>query len=56
LKGIGVFIPGKRDDRKPLADAANEKHGLLAANAVLARHPGQCRVHFSEAVRSAAAC
>ena len=53
---IGVFIAAKRDDGKPLTYAADEEHGLLGADTVFARHPGDGRVHFGQAVRSTAAC
>src|SRR5260370_25425361 len=52
---IGVFISIERDQGKAFANVADEQHGLVPADAVLARHPGQCRIHFSETVRSAAA-
>jgi len=42
--------------KEPLADAADEKHGLLGADTVLAGHARQGRVHLHEAMRSAAAC
>ena len=41
FKRIGVFVSGERDNGKPFTNAADEKHGLLAAGTVFARHPGQ---------------
>ena len=55
LQGVGVFIAVERDDGQPFAYAADKQHGLLAADTVLARHPGQRGVDFGQAVRSAAA-
>ena len=50
-----AFIATQRDDREPFAYAANEQHGLLAADAMLTRHPGQRGVDLGQAVRSATA-
>src|SRR5260370_29966074 len=55
LQCIGVFISIERDQGKAFANVADEQHGLVPADAVLARHPSQRRIHFSETVRSAAA-
>jgi len=33
---VGIFLAGKGDDREPFANAANEEHGLLSAEAMLA--------------------
>ncbi len=54
LQCIGVFITAERDDGQPFANAADEEHGLLGADAVLARHPGQRGVNFGQTVRAAA--
>jgi len=55
LQRIGIFIAAERDYGKALADTADEQHGLLAADTVLARHPGERGVDFGEAVRTTAA-
>src|SRR5438093_10173628 len=47
--------PFERDNRKPLTYAANEQHRLLAADPVLARHPGKSREDLGQTMRSTAA-
>jgi hypothetical protein len=38
--GWSACVAVERDERQPFADATDEQHGLLAAYAVLAGHPG----------------
>lgn len=52
LQRIGIFVTGERDDRESLAYAANEEHGLLCADAMLARHSRERGIDFRQAVRS----
>src|SRR5271170_4065465 len=53
-KRVAVFTAAQGDNSQPLADATDEEHRLLAADAMFARHPGERGVNLGKAVSAAA--
>src|ERR1700761_3496570 len=52
---MGIFVTGERDDREPLAYAADKEYGLLCTDPMLARHPRERGIDLGQTMRSAAA-